>query len=143
MFAKSKGHSIETLILQALIDMDISHEELITILKEKYKYEKMKDNLRNENEKSYGIMRLSIVKSKTQNNNNNKKNKKIKKFFFCISSVLVFSFGFDTSNQSSDLSLFYFWKGQMKIRNALFILLRRFVCFCCHHSLLINFSVKY
>ena len=65
MLAKSKLKSIETLISQALIDMDISHEEFITILKEKDKYEKMKDNLRSENEESYEIMRLSSVKSKT------------------------------------------------------------------------------
>ena len=64
MLAKSKLNSIETLISQALIDMEISHEEFITILKEKDKYEKMKDNLRSENEKSYEIMRLSSVKSK-------------------------------------------------------------------------------
>ena len=51
MLAKSKLNSIETLISQALIDMEISHEEFITILKEKDKYEKMKDNLRSENEK--------------------------------------------------------------------------------------------
>ena len=44
MLAKSKLKSIETLISQALIDMDISHEEFITILKKKDKYEKMKDN---------------------------------------------------------------------------------------------------
>ena len=42
--------------------MDISHEEFITILKEKDKYEMMKDNLRSENEKSYEIMRLNSVK---------------------------------------------------------------------------------
>ena len=35
MLAKSKLNSIETLISQALIDMDISHEEFISILKEK------------------------------------------------------------------------------------------------------------
>ena len=64
MLAKSKLNSIETLISQALINMDISHEEFITILEEKDKYEKMKDNLRNQNEKSYEIMRLSSVKSK-------------------------------------------------------------------------------
>ena len=55
MLAKSKFNSIEfcnlTLILQAIIDLDISHEEFITILKDKYKYEKMKENLRSENEK--------------------------------------------------------------------------------------------
>ena len=61
MLAKSKFNSIETLISQALIDMDISHEEFITILKEKDKYEKMKENLRSENEESYEIMRLSSV----------------------------------------------------------------------------------
>ena len=46
MLAKSKLSRIETLISQALIVMEISHEEFITILKEKDKYEKMKDNLR-------------------------------------------------------------------------------------------------
>ena len=64
MLAKSKLNSIETLISQALIDLDISHEEFIRILKEKDKYEKMKEFLRNENEE-YKIMRLSGVKSKT------------------------------------------------------------------------------
>ena len=63
MLAKSKLNSIETLISQALNDMDISHEEYITIFKEKDKYEKMKDNLRSENGE-YKIMRLSSVKSK-------------------------------------------------------------------------------
>ena len=72
MQAKSKFNSVETLISQALIDMDISHEEFITILNEKDKYEKMKDNLRNENEKSYEIMTLSSVKSKTYKNKNKK-----------------------------------------------------------------------
>ena len=46
MLAKSKLNRIET-ISQALIVMEISHEEFVTILKEKDKYEKMKDNLRN------------------------------------------------------------------------------------------------
>ena len=51
MLAKSKLNSIETLISQALIDMDISHKEFITILNEKDKYEKMKENVRNIREK--------------------------------------------------------------------------------------------
>ena len=62
--AKSKLNSIETLISQALIGMEISREEFVTILKEKDKYEKMKENLRSENEKQE-IMRLSSIKSKT------------------------------------------------------------------------------
>ena len=51
MLAKSKLNSIETLVSQALIDMEISHKEFITILKEKDKYEKMKENVRNISEK--------------------------------------------------------------------------------------------
>ena len=69
MLAKSKLNSIHTLISQALIDMDISHEEFITMLKEKDIYEMMKNNLRNENGESYEIMRFnSRVKSKIQKN---------------------------------------------------------------------------
>ena len=64
MLAKSKPNSIETLIFQALINMEMSHEEFITVLNEKNIYEKMKDNLRSENEK-YNIMRLRSIKSKT------------------------------------------------------------------------------
>ena len=51
MLAKSKLNSIESLISQALTDMDISHKEFITILNEKDKYEKMKENVRNISEK--------------------------------------------------------------------------------------------
>ena len=43
--------------------MDISDEEFNAILKEKEKYERLKDNLKSENEE-YKIMRLSSVKSK-------------------------------------------------------------------------------
>ena len=64
MLDKSKLNRIETLISQALIDMEISHEEFTTILKEKDKYEKIKDHLKRENEK-YKIIRLSSIKSKT------------------------------------------------------------------------------
>ena len=59
MLAKSKLNSIETLISRALIDMEISHEEFVTILKEKDIYENMKENSRSENEKQ------EISKSKT------------------------------------------------------------------------------
>ena len=59
LFIKKKG-----VISQALIDMEINHEEYIRILKVKDKYEMMKDNLRSENEK-YKIMRLISIKSKT------------------------------------------------------------------------------
>ena len=62
MLPKSKLNSIETLVPQALIDMEISREELI--LKEKDKYEKMKENVRNRSEKQEN-MRLNSANSRT------------------------------------------------------------------------------
>ena len=50
MLAKRKLNSIEILMSKALNDMDISHEELVIILNEKDKYEKMKYKIINENE---------------------------------------------------------------------------------------------
>ena len=64
MLAKSKLNSIKTLMSQALIDMEISHEEFIAIFKEKDKYEKLKESVRSENKKQE-IVRLSSIKSNT------------------------------------------------------------------------------
>ena len=64
MLAKIKLNSIDALISQALIDMDLSHEEFITIFKGKDRYEMMKDNLRDKNGELYEIMRFNSVKSK-------------------------------------------------------------------------------
>ena len=64
MLAESKLNSIETLVFQALIDMEISHEEFITVLNEKDKYEKIKENVRNVNEKQENT-RLNSVNSRT------------------------------------------------------------------------------
>ena len=62
MLAKSKLNSIESLISQALNDLDISHEEFITILNEKDRYEKMKYNLTSENEnEKQEIVKLSSI----------------------------------------------------------------------------------
>ena len=75
MLAKSKLNSIESLIFQALNDMEISHKEYITILKVKDKYERAKDILKSENEKYMSnntsfkamceTMRPSTIKSGT------------------------------------------------------------------------------
>ena len=51
--------SIETLLSQALIDLEVSHEEFM-ILKERDKYEKIKENLKNVSK----IMSLNNVNSK-------------------------------------------------------------------------------
>ena len=50
MLAESKFNTIETLISQALNDLDITHEEFKMILNEKDKYEGMKYNSISENE---------------------------------------------------------------------------------------------
>ena len=48
--------------------MEISHKDFNTIMKGKIKYEKMKENMRNESEKQEN-MRLNDVNSKTLNKN--------------------------------------------------------------------------
>ena len=63
MLAKSKLDSIETLVSQALIDMEISHEEFNEIIRGKQKYERMKENLRNTSGKQENI-RLNSVNSR-------------------------------------------------------------------------------
>ena len=64
MLAESKFNSIETLISQALGDLDISHEEFM-ILHEKDKYERMKYYLISENEdEKQEIVKLSSIKQK-------------------------------------------------------------------------------
>ena len=64
MLPKRKLNSIKILLSQALIDMEISHKEYITILKQKNKNEKMNKNVRNVSEKQENV-RLNCVKSKT------------------------------------------------------------------------------
>ena len=63
MLAESKFNNIETLMSQALNDLNISHKEFIMILKEKDRYERMKYNLISENgdEKEEAI-KLSSIK---------------------------------------------------------------------------------
>ena len=62
MLAKSKFNNIELLILQVLIDLDISHEEFTVILKEKDRYEKMKYNLISQNgDKKQKILKISSI----------------------------------------------------------------------------------
>ena len=63
MQAKSKYNSIETLISQALNDMDISHKEFIPSLDEKDKYDSMKDNIKNKNEyKKQEVLKFDSIR---------------------------------------------------------------------------------
>ena len=63
MFVKSKLDSIETLISRALIDMEISYKESNAIIREKQKFERIKENLRNASEKQENT-RLNNVNSR-------------------------------------------------------------------------------
>ena len=63
MLTENKLNSIKTLVSQVLVDTEISYEKFITILKEKDKYEKMKENVRSKNLKKEN-MRLNSVNSK-------------------------------------------------------------------------------
>ena len=64
MLAKGKLNSFDTLVSQALVLPGKNHEEFITILKEKEKYEKRKENVRNVREKQDNT-RLNCVNSRT------------------------------------------------------------------------------
>ena len=60
MLAKSKLNSIENLVFQVLTDMEITHEELNVIIKEKQKYQRMKENVRNVSEKQENMRSNSV-----------------------------------------------------------------------------------
>ena len=63
--AKSKLNRIETLVPEALIGMEINNQELITILKKKDKYEKMKENVKNVSRKQENMRLYSVNLKKT------------------------------------------------------------------------------
>ena len=64
MLAKSKLNNIKTLVYQALIDIEISNEEFNAIMKEKKKYEMMKENVRNASQKQENMRLKSEFKNK-------------------------------------------------------------------------------
>ena len=63
MLAKRKLNSMETLVSQALIDMEIIHKEFNTTVRERQKFERMKENVRNIGEKQKNL-RLNSTNSK-------------------------------------------------------------------------------
>ena len=60
ILAKRKLNSIKTLVSQALMDMEISHKEFNAIIREKQKYEMMKENVRHFSEKQEKIVLFSV-----------------------------------------------------------------------------------
>ena len=77
--ARSKSDSIETLIHQALIHSNISHEKCTTIISEEVKYKRMKEDVRmtkgqrsdaEKNELNEESKKIKINKIIRQNNEN-------------------------------------------------------------------------
>ena len=64
MLAKSKLDSIETLVSQALIAIEISNEELNVLIRDKKNFERIKENVTNVFEKQKN-MRLNSMNSRT------------------------------------------------------------------------------
>ena len=75
MLAKSKLDSIESLMSQALIDLEIINEEFKTVVNEKEKYEEMKENIGN-------ITSSDEKDELSGNSRNNRRNSGKTQFFF-------------------------------------------------------------
>ena len=80
--AKSKLNSIETLISQALIYLEVTHEEFKVIVNEKEKYEQMKESIRN--------IKSNDEKDELRENNRNIKKKKIVKTYKIKKDIHIF-----------------------------------------------------
>ena len=67
MLVKSKLNSIETLVSQTSIDLDISHEEFKTIVNEKEKYDLMKENIRNTKSRDELTENSNMIRKNSRN----------------------------------------------------------------------------
>ena len=81
------SYSIETLMSQALIDLDISHEEFKTTVNEKEKYEQMKENIRNTKTRD----ELSENSRDIRENSGMYRFKKYIYFLFCVCKMVDIS----------------------------------------------------
>ena len=62
MLARSKLNSIEIKISEALINNEISHEDLTTILNEENKYQELKESIRMMNSQRSDVEKISLIK---------------------------------------------------------------------------------
>ena len=67
MLAKSKLNSIETLMSQALVDLDTSHKDFKTIVNEKEQYEQMKESIRNTKSEDELIANSKDIRKNSKN----------------------------------------------------------------------------
>ena len=82
MLAKSKLNSIETLISQALIDLENSHEEFKTIVNEEENYKRLNEDIR-----MMKSDKLSKSNKNIRDNNENVSN--LKKYIYFNKSIYI------------------------------------------------------
>ena len=61
MLVKSKFNSIESKISEALINNEISNEDLMTIINEKIKYRELKESIRMMNSQGIDVEKINLV----------------------------------------------------------------------------------
>ena len=61
MLARSKLNNIESKISEALINNEISHEGIMTILNEEKKYRELKESIRMMNSKRSDVEKVSLI----------------------------------------------------------------------------------
>ena len=61
MLARSKLNSIESKISEALINNEISHEDLMAIINEEKKYRELKESIRIMNSQRSDVEKISLI----------------------------------------------------------------------------------
>ena len=67
MLARSKLNNIESKISEALINNEISHEGIMTILNEEKKYRELEESIRMMNSKRSDVEKVSLIEEDKKN----------------------------------------------------------------------------
>ena len=67
MLARSKLNNIESKISEALINNEISHEGIMTILNKEKKYRELKESIRMMNSKRSDVEKVSLIEEDKKN----------------------------------------------------------------------------
>ena len=67
MLARSKLNSVESKISEALINVEISHEDFMTIINEEKKYRELKESMRMMNSQRNGAEKINLIEEGKKN----------------------------------------------------------------------------
>ena len=67
MLARSKLNSIESKISEALINDEVSYEDVMTILNEEKKYRELKESIRMMNSQRSDVQKISLIEEGKKN----------------------------------------------------------------------------